>query len=204
MVYPILRSVDSLLSVINYTLSINFTIEKRTHFFNSAGFFRQNSISLEILQQAAQSKMEFTVKKDLSRDVPMMKKHSYMCENVTCNSICDENRSFKLWCKFIKIWWNFCEFDGCESNCSRMFVKLWWMLIQLWWMFWERFEFFHQIEILLSQLFDDISLKFILKREKKKSREWEENLGPLVPQADTLPLHQICFLLRREERRNHI
>ena len=56
--YPKLRSVDSLLSVINYTLSINFTIEKRTQFFNSAGFFWQNSNSLEILQQAAQLKME--------------------------------------------------------------------------------------------------------------------------------------------------
>ena len=60
--YPKLRSVDSLLSVINYTLSINFTIEKRTHFFNSAGFFRQNSNSLEILQQAAQLKMELNWK----------------------------------------------------------------------------------------------------------------------------------------------
>ena len=32
--YPKLRSVDSLLSVINYTLSINFTIEKEPSFFD--------------------------------------------------------------------------------------------------------------------------------------------------------------------------
>ena len=58
--YLKLRSVDSLLSITNYTLSINFTIEKRNPIFRFCGLFstKYQFIGFEILQQAAQLKME--------------------------------------------------------------------------------------------------------------------------------------------------
>ena len=60
---PKLRQYASILSVINSTLSIILVKKKGTTFLDSAGFFRQNSNSLEILQQAAELKMELLWKK---------------------------------------------------------------------------------------------------------------------------------------------
>ena len=60
---PKLRQYASILSVINSTLSIILVKKKGTTFLDSAGFFRRNSNSLEVLQQAAELEMELLWKK---------------------------------------------------------------------------------------------------------------------------------------------
>ena len=59
----------------------------------------------------------------------------------------------------------------------------------------QTFDSFLQIQILISSMIDGNSSIFFVKIQKKEKRSaQEENLGPLSPLSDVLPLDQFCFL----------
>ena len=132
-----------------------------------------------------------TVKKNLSCDVPMMKKPSYMCENVTLTSFCDEYKfSIDLMNYFQNCWSFIKSMLKIHQTIVEISSNQWWNFIQsikflkfIWWKFYKFMTEIHQ-------MFDEFSTIFIVQKVKKeKRRDQEEILRPFGPESDILPLY---------------